>query len=255
MILNEFDKDRKGIINPEDITKKVIEMPKIAISVFSQKIIDKIVDLYNPEIITHITNANEKVPVYKIKFQDVEIAFFKSRVGAAACTVSYEEIIVKGVEKLILFGTCGVLDKNIKKLDIIIPTFAIRDEGTSYHYVEAKEEIEVNKKYIEVFKSLLELHNYSYIEGKTWTTDAPYRETKTKMERRKEQGCISVEMECSAMQAVADYRGKEIFVFFYSADNLDSKKWDKRNLGCVNDLDQKTKIAVLALEFASKIGK
>ena len=51
-----------------------------------------------------------------------------------------------GINKLVIFGTCGVLDKNIKDLSIIVPNKAIRDEGTSYHYKKPSREIEINKK-------------------------------------------------------------------------------------------------------------
>ena len=85
------------------------------------------------------------------------------------------------------------------------------------------------------------------------TTDAPYREIRKKVEDRKKAGCICVEMECSALAAVAKFRKKEIFQFFYAADNLDSAKWDKRSLGNEDLLSDKEKIGLLAIKFASSI--
>lgn len=77
-----------------------------------------------------------------------------------------------------------MLDKSIKDCSIIIPTSAVRDEGTSYHYAKATDEIDVNIKYMEGFIQLLEEHNYSNTKGKVWTTDACYRQTRGKMEER-----------------------------------------------------------------------
>lgn len=253
MLLCDFDKNENSTFNPNDVEKRIDNFPKIGVTCFSRKLVDRIVEIYNPEPITMISNGNEKVPVYKIEYNGLEIAFFMSRIGAPACTVSYEEILAKGLEKLIMFGTCGVLKKEIEDLAIIIPTHAIRDEGTSYHYMEPSDEIEVNNKYKDIFLELLDEHKYSYVEGKTWTTDAPYRETRDKVIKRKEQGCICVEMECSAMNAVAQFRKKDLFTFFYAADNLDSASWDKRSLGCSINLDEKEKIVVLAFELASRI--
>ena len=68
-----------------------------------------------------------------------------SRVGAPACVVQYEELFAMGLEKVVVFGTCGVLDKSIDDLAIIIPNKAIRDEGTSYHYLKSSREIIVAK--------------------------------------------------------------------------------------------------------------
>ena len=89
--------------------------------------------------------------------------------------------------------------------------------------------------------------------GTVWTTDAPYRETRNKVLKRKEQGCICVDMECASINAVAKFRGKELFQFFYAADNLDAAKWDKRSLGNIDRLSEKEKIVYLALELAKKM--
>lgn len=193
------------------------------------------------------------MPIYKIDYNGREIAVFMSVVGAAACTVAYEEILALGLEKLIMFGTCGILDKKIEDLAIIIPTSAVRDEGTSYHYMKSSDGIVVNEKYRDDFKEILRNNNVTSVEGKVWTTDAPYREAQAKVLKRKEQGCICVDMECSAMNAVAKFRNKELFQFFYAADNLDSDEWDYRSLVNEDRLSEKEKIIHLALELTSKM--
>ena len=119
--------------------------------------------------------------------------------------------------------------------------------------MKSSNEIEVNKKYKKEFEEILEKNNISSIEGKVWTTDAPYRETRSKVLKRKGQGCICVDMECSAMSAVAKFRNKDLFQFFYAADNLDNTKWDQRSLGNDDRLSEKEKIIYLALELAIKM--
>lgn len=253
MILTEFDECKTSTFDPFEVENVVPNFPKIGISCFSEKLMNRYVEIFNGEKISEICSANGRIPVYKIKYKDIDIALFMSRVGAPACTVSYEEVLAMGLEKLIMFGTCGVLDRNIDDLAIIIPTSAVRDEGTSYHYVKASDEIEVNEKYRDKFKEILDKNGVSYVEGKVWTTDAPYRETRDKVLKRKEQGCVCVEMECASMSAVAKFRNKDFFEFFYAADNLDSDKWDKRSLGNDARLSDKEKTIYLALELATKI--
>ena len=253
MILTEFDPKKNSTFNPCDVVNKVQNLPKIGVTCFSEKLIDKIVESFNPVIVAYITSANGKIPVYKIIYKEIEIALFMSRVGGAACTVAYEEVIAMGIEKLIMFGTCGVLKKEIEDLAIIIPTSAFRDEGTSYHYAQASDEIDVNLKYKDKFITILNKHNYSYTCGKTWTTDAPYRETKSKVEKRRADDALCVEMECASMAAVSQFRNKDVFQFLYAADNLDSTEWDKRSLGCAESLNQKEQIALLAFEMAKKM--
>ncbi len=249
----KYYSNKTAIINPEDSVTKIDNFPKVGVTCFSSELLESVLQNYKKEIISKIDTANGSYPIYKINYKGIDIAVFVSRVGAPACVGGFEEVIAMGLEKLIMFGTCGVLDSSIGDLAIIIPSFAIRDEGTSYHYHEASDEISVNEKYTDKFINLLEEHNYSYTQGKTWTTDAFYRETANLMALRKQQGAVCVEMECSAMSAVAKFRNIDFFEFFYAADNLDSAKWDARSLECSTKLDDKEKIVVLAFELATRI--
>ncbi len=253
MILEEFDEERIAIINPEVQIEKIEGFPKIGVTCFSKKLLESIVDKFESRIIAYMNNANGKIPIYVIRYKEIEVALFYSRVGSPACVGGIEEVIAMGMEKCIMFGTCGVLESDIEELSIIIPNSAIRDEGTSYHYMKATDEISVNEKYMDKFINLLNEHKYTYTIGTTWTTDAFYRETPNKVKRRKEQGAICVDMECSAVSVLAKYRNIEFFEFFYAADNLASSVWDKRNLSCSKDLSEKGKIGLLALELAIKI--
>ena len=250
MILEEFDETINSTFDPYEVENVIPGFPKVGVSCFSKKLFDQLIDKFNGVEIALSSNGNGKLPIYKIIYEGHEIALFMSRVGAPACVVQYEELFAMGLEKIVVFGTCGVLDKNIDDLAIIIPNAAIRDEGTSYHYMKSSREIIVNSKYQEQFIELLNEHNYSHIVGKVWTTDAPYRETRQKVANRKEQGCVCVDMECSAIAALAKFRNKEVFQFFYAADNLDSAKWDKRSLGNTEKLSDKEKIGLLAIKFA-----
>lgn len=253
MILEEFDETVNSTFDPCEVENVVENFPKVGVTCFSLKLLNQLVEVFHGEEIALSSNGNGKTPVYKINYDGKEIALFMSRVGAPACIVQYEELFVMGLEKIVVFGTCGVLERKIDDLAIIIPNCAIRDEGTSYHYIKSSEEIEVNPNYQEEFKQILDEHNYSYITGKVWTTDAPYRETKKKVAKRKEQGCICVDMEASAISSLAKFRNKEVFQFFYAADNLDAAKWDMRSLGNSDKLSDKEKIGLLAIKLATKM--
>ena len=113
----------------------------------------------------------------------------------------------------------------------------------------------VNSSLADKFIDILDELCCSYTRGKVWTTDAFYRETPDKMKLRKEQGCICVDMECSAVAAVADFREKEVFQFFYAADNLDADKWDMRSLDNHDKLDEKDKVAVIAMKMAVRLAE
>ncbi len=254
MILEEFDKNGRAVINPDDIVAPVEGMPKTAVTCFARETFQRMLQCFGGEVIAESRLANMVIPIYKTHYKGVEIALFMSDVGAPACIGALEDIFAMGVEKIILFGTCGVLDAAIGDCSIIIPNAAMRDEGTSFHYAPPSDEIAVNEKYISAFTGMLEEIGCSYTVGKTWTTDAMYRETKEKVLRRKEAGCVCVDMECSAVAALAAFRRKETFQFFYAADNLDGENWDARSLGNTANLSEKDKAALLAMDFAARIG-
>lgn len=259
MILAEFDYDKDAIINPSDIVKdeiaKGVTVPKVAVACFGRTSFPMMVETFGGKEIFVTKNANAQWPVYKATYKGIDIALFMMDMGAAGAAGMIEELYALGVEMIVVFGSCGVLDKNIPECSIIIPNAAVRDEGLSYHYLPASDEMEVNTEYIDVFKNILDEVKYPYIVGKTWTTDAFYRETRAKVAKRVEAGCLCVEMECSAMAAVAKFRDKGIFQFLYTADCLDGEQWDARCLGESSKIDEKSFFAHLAMEMAVRVSK
>lgn len=252
MLLNEFDATVKAVINPANAQSR-FKTPEILISCFSYVLFDSLVKSLNAKEIGYIESCNGKNRIYEIEVDGYTFGFYRSQVGAPMCTGDFEELIASGCKTLILFGNCGVLDKQVGDCEIIIPNRALRDEGTSYHYMAASDEIEVNTMYYQTFLDICKKHHYPTHVGKTWTTDAFYRETPNKVNRRKQQGAICVEMECSAMAAVARFREVEFFQFLYAGDNLDAHEWDPRSLDGEVKLDEKQQIILLATELAKQI--
>ena len=111
----------------------------------------------------------------------------------------------------------------------------------------------MNPRYREEFLQILSECGVSHTQGKTWTTDAFYRETPEKVQRRRAQGCVCVEMEAAAVAALARFRGKDAFIFFYAGDSLDNDTWDPRSLSAHDKVEEKDRVALLALELARRI--
>lgn len=253
MLLEEFDSAKSAVINPNMIFEKPEAFPETVVSVFSHQLFDAIVEFLGGVKIAESHDVDADWPIYEVNYKGKRFGFYKGRLGGPACVGCFEEIVALGAKRIILLGNCGVLDRNIQDCGIIIPTRAIRDEGTSYHYAPASDYIDVNVKYIEEFKAVLEKFGYPYVEGTTWTTDAFFRETEKKIEARKKMGAICVEMECASMQAFCNFRGVEFFQFLYAGDNLDHSEWEPRSLSGNARLDDKQKIVLLAFELACKI--
>lgn len=236
-----------ALFSPSDTTKKIKHFPEICVSTFSENIIQKFSSLDDTEKIAELYTANGIIPVYKIRYKDTDIAFYLSRVGAPACVAGFEEIVAMGAKKFVLFGSCGVLDEDKVKNNIIIPISAVRDEGTSYHYIAPSPEIDADPHSIQILEDVLKSCGCPYVKGKTWTSDAIYRETLPLIQERRQEGCLVVEMECASMLAVAKYRNISFIQFLYGADNLSSDTWEIRDLSLYG-LNDAEKYMALAFE-------
>ncbi len=226
MIVNSFDNKSEAIINPK-YNEDAYDLDACIIT-FSHVIEEHVLTNYNCEKIGEITTATDTRLLYKIDYKGKKIGFFKTYVGAPACVGSIETASSKiKIKKLVLFGGSGCLNKEIAHGKVMVPTEAYRDEGTSYHYAPASDYIKIKNH--AVVSEFMQVNEIPHIEGKTWTTDAFYRETKNNFEKRKKDGCISVEMESAAVQALCDFRNIELYAFFTSGDLLDSPKWDERH--------------------------
>ena len=253
MLLEEFDRSQNAIIDPDMLAQKLDDFPAVTVSCFSWSLFERVLALFEPKLLAIVHSAVGPNPVYEVAYQDKRFALFQSRVGEPSCVAEYEDLMALGSRRLILLGNCGVLDRSIADCGIILPTEALRDEGTSFHYAPPGDAIPVNRRWRDLFKEVLAERGYPWVEGKTWTTDAPYRETAEKVRRRRAQGAICVEMECAGMQAVCDFRGTEFFQFLYAGDNLDHTSWEPRSLAGGARLDDKTKIMLLAFELGLRI--
>lgn len=248
----------EGLIKPHGIKFRQnqdsnIILPEVAIGVFSRHLFNDTIKEFNCHEVGYLSCANFERNVYILKYNNTEITFFMAGVGSPLLAGDIEELSSQGVKKFIIFGNCGVLDNNIPDCSIIIPTKSFRDEGTSYHYVEPSDTIDMNPKYQEEFIHILNEKGYDYTKGYTWTTDAFYRETKEKVKYFKERGAICVEMEGATITAVCQRLALDYFTFYYAGDKLDGEEWDERSLSGLVNFEKKRQVKTLALELAHKI--
>lgn len=226
MITDSFDNQSEAIINPP--VNENAPRVDACILTFSDKIEKFVTSHYDCTKIAEIWFATGMTPVYQIVFRDKKIAFYKTYVGAPACVGSIEDTLSAiRTDKYIVFGGAGCLDKEIAHGRVMVPTEAYRDEGTSYHYAPASDYITIRNA--DVVAGFMADNGIPYVKGKTWTTDSFYRETVNNFKKHKADGCISVEMECAALQAMCDFRGLNLYQFFTSGDLLDAPEWDERH--------------------------
>lgn len=230
MLPDTYDPDRRGVIDPFEAYSPLPGFPEICIGIFSRHIVEETAARLGGEVIAQVKFCTGTVPVYRVRAGGTQAALFLPHVGGPAAASFVENLIPWGGRYFVFSGSCGVLRRDITAGHLIIPTAAVRDEGLSYHYLPPAEEIALDPACAAACRDALDSLGFPYVEGKTWTTDAFFRETRGKVRRRKEQGCLCVEMECASLAAVARFRGVPFAQFFWSADNLDAEEWDARDL-------------------------
>ena len=224
----EFDNDIPAMLEPSH-HQKVGAMPEHCVICFFQNVIDHMLDEGRLVEITAMNSEMGRHPVYSIVDHKPAMALFQPGIGSPLAAAFLEEAIAKGASKFIICGGAGVLDSAHHVGKLLVPTSAIRDEGTSYHYMPPSYEVAPTRNALDAIKTTLAAAGVPFELTKTWTTDAIYRETKSKIQLRKDAGCGCVEMEASALFAVARFRNVELAQILYAGDDLSGEFWDSRN--------------------------
>jgi len=146
-------------------------------------------------------------------------------IGAPNAAILLEELAAFGVKSFISIGTAGALQKDLKIGNFIVCSRAIRDEGTSYHYIPAEKYSHPSQGLNQKIKETIEKMGLEYNFGTSWTTDAPFRETFKEVEHYRGEGVLTVDMEASAVFAVAHTLNIDVGAIFTISDYLGEKEW------------------------------
>ncbi len=224
----EYDESPAAVIEPTRMIRAE-DVPRHAIICFFQDVISRLAQDHGAKVIKHLRSESGRHPIYELEAFGKRLAVFHPGVGAPLAAGMLEEVTALGCRDYIACGGAGVLRSEIAVGHVVIPTSAVRDEGTSYHYLPPGREVAPHAEAVAAVESVLRAHGVAYVTGKTWTTDALYRETPGKVARRREEGCLTVEMEAAAFFAVAQFRGLRLAQMLYGGDDLAGDEWDGRH--------------------------
>lgn len=226
----ERDTEQIAVIMPN--RRNLYSLPPKCVFAFLGDVTDIYALQNKAEKIAEFESITKVYPIYKTLYKNEEVCFCQAPCGASAATQILDFLIAYGVKYIISCGSCGALH-DFNENEIIIPISALRDEGTSYHYIAPSREIGINPIAIAAIKRAANVFGIGYEECKTWTTDGFYRETKEMVMYRKEEGCAVVEMECSALAACTRFRNATFAQILFTADTLacldnhDDRDWGK----------------------------
>ena len=248
-LFDAYDPAPDAVLNQEDATRPIPGFPETVVITFQPSLMEAVAARPEAALLCRIP-VFFQMPVYRLPAQGTELAVYQTLMGGAVSAAMLEEIIARGARKVVLFGSCGSLCRELPDGHLIVPTAAYRDEGVSYHYLPAEDYISLPTA-LRTAEILREL-GVPFALGRTWTTDALYRETRRNVARRKAEGCIAVDMECASLAAVCRFRGVAFHQFLYTEDNLDGAFWDPRLMGKLPQ-DAKEAYFRIALEIARRI--
>jgi len=226
-------KEDDPIFNPLDTIRYVAE--KRGVPIDALKIPERLLLTYHRsafECAKSLINGRsvewiygEAQPFCIGEFNNVEIGIGRFWIGAPAAVATLEEAVTCGAKIIIEVGLAGGLQEFLKPADIIVVTEAIRDEGTSYHYLPPEVKVESSQRLREMLIKCLNEGGIRHFVGPVWSTDGVYRETLGKFRRFRDNGVLAVDMETSAIFAVAKYRNVEAASAQVISDILTEKGW------------------------------
>jgi uridine phosphorylase len=223
----EFDPEREAFIEPGKVIRPR-SVSEHCVICFFQEVIEKVAAEHQAWVAVEERWEDGLHKIYEIEHSGRKLAFFHPGIGGPLAAALLEEAIAYGCRKFIVCGGCGVLEKGLDVGHLVVVSAALRDEGVSYHYLPAGREVTANPQGMAALETALTHQGVPYWVGKTWTTDAPYRETRGKIARRLSEGCITVEMEAASLMAVAEFRQVVLGQVLYGGDDLSGPEWDHR---------------------------
>jgi len=167
----------------------------------------------------------DRVPFCIGEFNGKEVGVSQFWIGAPAAVAILEEAIACGVDTIFEVGVAGGIQPYLKSSDMIVVTEAIRDEGISFHYLPLEAQVESNTSLRNKLIEHLKVEGVRYSVGPVWSTDGAYRETLRKLRKFRDSGVLAVDMETSAVFAVAHYRGVKAASAQVVSDVLTESKW------------------------------
>jgi len=226
--LLEFDGDAEAVIEPSRLIHRQ-DVPEACVLCFFGDVVESLRRSHRLRIAALFHGESETVPLFSLDVGGTAVGLFHCPVGAPAAAGFLEELIAAGCKRFVACGGAGVLRRDIAVGHIVVPDAAVRDEGTSYHYLAPSREVVADEASVAALVRVLERRHVPYLRGTTWTTDACYRETRVAVERHQAEGCLTVEMEAAAFMAVAQFRGVAFAQVLYGGDDLSGVSWNDRS--------------------------
>ena len=245
----EYDTCREGVIRPEDFMEK--DLPRLCVITFFRRELEAFAAEKGLPLLGVMHSEVADLPIYGYGEGEEHICIAVPFACSAGAAGTIEELRARGCEKFLICGGAGCIKSGLELGQVIVPTAAVRDEGASYHYLPPAREVDGHGAAIAAVCCGLEKLGVPYMKGKTWTTDAMCRETPEMVRRRREEGCLTVEMETAAFFALSQFYDLPLAQLLYAGDDVSGQQWDSRNWNGVESV--RSRLIRVALELVKAL--
>jgi uridine phosphorylase len=225
--LLEDDLDETSVVNPRRVVPP-IDIPPCVVLCFFREVIEAIAARPDSRKVASFAWEHGTHPLIEFPHKGQRVGVLQPGVGAPLGVGLMEDAVALGARTFVAVGGAGALVPDLVLGHAVVVSGAVRDEGTSLHYLAPSRTVEADTAGVEALETTLQEAHIRFVTGPTWTTDAPYRETRTRVTRRVAEGCLTVEMEASAFIALARYRNVRLAHLLYAGDSLAGPEWDER---------------------------
>ncbi len=188
------------------------------------------------DLVTYLVKTNQAsvsacwacyhTTLYTVKQGDDEFGIIGRGVGASFAVLLAEQLFVSGCQTLLSITSAGIINPTCNNSKFVLIQRALRDEGTSYHYLPPAEPSTIDPELVERLLRYYSATPLSLETGISWTTDAPYRETQTAIDEAKKAGAVCVEMEAAALYAFALAKNRRVICFAHLTNTMAQSEGD-----------------------------
>lgn len=173
--------------------------------------------------------------LYEFEQEGIRYGIIGCAVGGSFAVLLAEQLFVSGCELLISISSAGQINPHLNPPCFILIQSALRDEGTSYHYLPPSQYAHLPQFLNEILAHAFDQFSPRMKRGKVWTTDAPYRETEQAIREARAVGILAVEMEAASLYAFAESRKRPVVCFAHVTNQMGLIQGDfekGENSGC-----------------------
>jgi len=250
--LLEDDLASTAVIEPSEVISP-IDMPECVVLCFFSEVIEALAAREDTRVVQVLVAAHGTHTIWELEHDGQRLAVLHPGVGAPLAAGFLEEAIALGGRTFVAVGGAGALLPDLVLGHAVVVQGAVRDEGTSLHYLAPSRTVDADPAAVTAVKETLSAAGVPFVTGRTWTTDAFYRETRARVDRRVAEGCVTVEMEAAALIAVARYRGVRFAQLLYAGDSLAGPAWDERSWTSATSVREQ--LFWLAADAALRLGR